>query len=256
MADPPDKSYKLYYFPLTVRAEAIRMMLCHSGTEWRNYKIGFDQWADLKPGMPNKQMPCLELKNGHRMGESYAISRYIGSVHGYYPEAPRTAFEIDFLVECQDSLLSVIYKPMFAKTNEEKEEQLKNIFEKSLPKFLDLMEPYCEKANASGKWLCTDNLSVADFWVGNIYTNFINDKEIPFGVDQFAKCLDNYPQFRAYGERFTEEIKVWMEYRIPVRGVENVHGYEINDIDGKSLGTIGEHAKDKKALLFVNVASF
>lgn len=145
---------------------------------------------------------------------------------------------------------------MFAKTNEEKEEMLKKIFEQALPKFLDVIEPLAAKANADGKWLCTDNLSIADFWIGNIYTNFINEKELTFGLDQFAKCLDNHPQFRAYGERFTDEMKVWMEYRKPVKNVENVHAYEMNDIDGKSLGTIGEHAKDKKALLFVNVASY
>jgi hypothetical protein len=34
---------------------------------------------------------------------------------------------------------------MFAKTNEEKEELINNIFDKALPKFLGVMETYCEK---------------------------------------------------------------------------------------------------------------
>jgi hypothetical protein len=68
--------------------------------------------------------------------------------------------------------------------------------------------------------------------------------------------LDNFPHFKAYGERFSEEMKVWLEYRKPVTNVANVLGYEIKDIDGKSLGTIGEHAAGKKAMLFVNVASY
>jgi len=252
MADPPDKSYKFYYFPLTVRAEPIRMLLNHAGAEWRNYVISFPQWPALKPDMPNKQMPCLELKNGTRMGESYAIGRYLGSVHGYYPEDARLAYEVDYLLEGQDALLSVIYKPMFAKTNEEKEEMIKKIFDEALPKFLNVVEPLCAK----GQWIVGEKLTIADFWIGGIYTNFINEKELPFAKDKWATCLDNFPHFKAYGEKFSEEMKVWLEYRKPVTNVSSVHGYEINDIDGNNLGTIGEHAAGKKAILFVNVASF
>jgi len=256
MADPPDKSYKFYYFPLTIRAEPIRMLLNHAGAEWRNYMISFDQWPALKPEMPGNQMPVLELKDGTRMGESQAIMRYLGSVHGYYPDDPRVAYEIDYLIEGQDALLTVIYKPMFAKTNEEKEEQIKKIFDEALPKLLNVVEPLCEKANANGDWLCTPNLSIADFWIGNIYTNFINEKTLTYAMDKWPTCLDNFPHFRAYGERFSDEMKVWLEYRKPVANVNSVHGYEINDVDGKPLGTIGEHAAGKKAILFVNVASY
>jgi len=49
---------------------------------------------------------------------------------------------------------------------------------------------------------------------------------------------------------------VRLEYRKKITDVQDILGYEIKDIDGKSLGKIGEHAAGKKAMLFVNVATF
>jgi len=68
------------------------------------------------------------LKDGTKMGESYAIGRYIGSLHGYYPTDPRLALEVDYLLEGYESLFSVIVKPYFAKP-EEKAELLTKIFD-------------------------------------------------------------------------------------------------------------------------------
>lgn len=44
-------------------------------------------------------MPFLTLRDGSKLGESYAIGRYLGSVHGYYPADPRLAYEVDYLLE-------------------------------------------------------------------------------------------------------------------------------------------------------------
>ena len=35
-----------------------------------------------------------------------------------------------------------------------------------------------------------------------------------------------------------------------------VLGFEVNDVEGYTMGTIGSHTHGMKALLFVNVASF
>lgn len=113
----PDSSYKFFYFPLHVRGEPIRMLLSHANAEWRDMIVPFDKWPSMKPEMPNGQMPCLQLRDGTKMGESYAISRYLGSMYGYYPSDPKLALEIDYLLEGQDALLSVIYKPQI--TSEE-----------------------------------------------------------------------------------------------------------------------------------------
>lgn len=178
--------------------------------------------------------------------------RYLGAIHGYYPADARQAYEIDYLIEGHEALLSVIYKPQFAKNNEEREEQIKKIFDEALPKFLSVVEPICAK----GEWICGKDLTIADFWIGGIYTNYINDKSITYAQDKWPTCLDKYPNFKAYGEKFSEAMNVRLEYRMPVTDHNSVLDYEINDIDGNSLGTIGKHAEGKKAILFVNVASY
>ena len=113
--------YKFYYFQFYVRGEPIRMLLDHAGANWEDNAIAFPDWPKLKPTMPNGQMPCLELKDGTKMGESYAIGRYLGSLHGYYPQDPRLAYEVDYLLEGYESLLSIIYKPFFSKPEEHAE---------------------------------------------------------------------------------------------------------------------------------------
>jgi len=82
-------------------------------------------------------------------------------------------------------------------------------------------------------------LTIADFWIGGIYTNFINNKEITYAQDKWPTCLDNFPHFKAYGERFSQAMKVRLEYRKKITNVNNILGYNIKDIDGKDLGTIG-----------------
>ena len=79
------------------------------------------------------------------MGESYAISRYLGTIHGYYPADPRLAYEVDYLLEGHEALLPAIFKPAFAKTEYEKKELINTLFDKALPKFLDVVESYCAK---------------------------------------------------------------------------------------------------------------
>ena len=200
--------YKFYYFGFYVRGEPIRMLLSHAGVDYEDVVIGFDKWPEYKPTMPNKQVPCLELKDGTRMGESYAIGRYLGSIHGYYPTDARQALEVDYLLEGYEALLSVIYKPFFAKP-EEKDALIADIFAKSLPKLLDVVEPICAK----GEFLVGSKLTIADFWIGGLYTNFINNKNIPYAQDKWGTCLDNYPNFKAYGERFSEAVKGRLDSR-------------------------------------------
>jgi hypothetical protein len=82
-------------------------------------------------------------------------------------------------------------------------------------------------------------LTIADFWIGGIYTNFINYKEITYAKDKWPTCLDKYPHFKAYGERFSQAMKVRLDYRTPITDVSDILSYKIKNIDGKDLGTIG-----------------
>ena len=53
----------------------------------RNYKdnrIGFDEWEELKPRYPGGTVPCWE-EGTLMMNETTAILRYLGKKYGFYP---------------------------------------------------------------------------------------------------------------------------------------------------------------------------
>ena len=201
--------YKFYYFPLYGRGEPIRMLLTHAQVPHENIVVTFQQWPEYKPGMPNLQMPALEMGDGKRIGQSNAILRFLGMRHGYYPKDPMEAYKSDMLCDAFADVGGVIYKPHFAKP-EEKDALIAEIFDKLLPKFLDLVEPIC---NEGHKFLVGDTLTCADFWIGGLYVNYINNSAITFGQDKFATCLDNYPGFKAYSERFVAEMADYLSKR-------------------------------------------
>ncbi len=62
--------YKVYYFPFHVRADAIRAILATAGADWEDKSINFPDWAAMKKtcDFPNKQLPCLELADGTKLG--------------------------------------------------------------------------------------------------------------------------------------------------------------------------------------------
>ena len=72
-----------------------------------------------------------------------------------------------------------------------------------------MVEPLCAK----GEWLTGPDLTIADFWIGALYTNYINNPNITFAQEKWPTCLDNFPQFKAYGERFSEAMKTRLEKR-------------------------------------------
>ena len=86
------KQYTFYYFPLSVRGEPMRMLLSHANVPFNNNIVQFKDWPALKPSMPNMQMPCLELADGTKMGQSHAILRFLGAKHGYYPSDALEAY--------------------------------------------------------------------------------------------------------------------------------------------------------------------
>ena len=186
------------------------MLLDHAGVNYEDVCFGFEKWPELKPTMPNGQVPCLELKDGTKMGESYAIIRYLGSIHGYYPTDARQALEVDYLLEGYEALLSVIYKPHFAKPDE-KDALIANIFDNAMPKLLSVVEPLCAK----GEFLVGSKLTIADFFIGGLYTNYINNKNVTFAHDKWPTCLDSFPNFKAYGERFSAAVKGRLDARPP-----------------------------------------
>ena len=199
--------YKFYYFGLHARGEPIRMLLAHAGADWEDVRVTFEEWPQLKPSMPNGQVPCLEV-NGKKMGQSNSILRYIGMKLGYYPEDPMQAYESDMLSDAFADVQAKIYLPHFENDPAVKKEKTDLVFETLVPNFLKVIEPICAK----GQFLVGEKLTCADFWIGGLYVNYCAN-ELCFERERWNALLEQFPAFKAYGERFAAANESYLSTR-------------------------------------------
>ena len=205
-----DGKMKFYYFPLHVRGSHIRMCLDKAGVEHEDVVVQFSDWGALKPSMPGKQVPCLELADGTKIGESLAILRMLGSKFGFYPKDPYEAFLVDEQMDNFASIIGTIYKPWGKKEETEKATCAAEVFDTLLPKYLESIDAACAK----GQFIAGEKLTIADFCVGGIYTNYVVNPKIDYGpAEKWTEILEKFPNFKAYGERFAAEMKEHLEKR-------------------------------------------
>ena len=74
---------KLIYFKMRALAEAPQMLMrCYNVDyeyvmSWDHFD---DDWSNVKPHIPFKQLPILELGDGTQIGQSIAILNYTSSL--------------------------------------------------------------------------------------------------------------------------------------------------------------------------------
>ena len=74
---------------------------------------------------------------------------------------------------------------------------------------MEKVAPYLKNTG----FLCGDKLTIADFWIGGLYTNFMNHSAIGYGATEWAAAKLKYPAFSKYGERYLEANKAWYSSR-------------------------------------------
>ena len=79
---------------------------------------------------------------------------------------------------------------------------------KTCEKFLTNAAPYFES-----DFLVGDKLTIADFWIGGLYTNYLANDLNTYAKDEFANLLSKHPVFEAYGKRYAEANKAFLESR-------------------------------------------
>ena len=99
---------KLYYFDIFGRAESIRMILNHAKVPFEDVRINGEKLAEMKASgvLEFGQVPMLETADGKHLAQSWAILRYIGRTHGYYPEDPETAWKVDSTIDAVEDYLT------------------------------------------------------------------------------------------------------------------------------------------------------
>lgn len=51
--------YKIWYFPVYGRGEALKMLMAKAGVQYEVRNVSMEEWPSIKPKMPNGVMPVL-----------------------------------------------------------------------------------------------------------------------------------------------------------------------------------------------------
>ena len=100
---------KLIYFKMRALAEAPQMLMqCYQVDyqyimSWDHFD---DDWSNIKPRIPFKQLPILELDDGTQIGQSIAILNYIESVAGIEIADPVKSAEASSILQSAQELFA------------------------------------------------------------------------------------------------------------------------------------------------------
>ena len=87
------------------------------------------------------------------------------------------------------------------------------MFEVYLPQFLGHYDQYF--AEKKTDFLFGDKPVTADFLIGGIYVNYITNPNVGYGKEQYAAAIANYPNYKAYGDRYAALLGSYLTSRPP-----------------------------------------
>ena len=97
-------------------------------------------------------------------------------------------------------------------SEEEKSEQLEEVRNGILPKFLNICEKQLEKNGTDCKFIVGNDLTIADFVLTCLTFNVLKNEMCPLSA-QLGPILSNYPKFVEYTGRLHTELANHLESR-------------------------------------------
>ena len=183
---------KVLYFNVYGRAEALRMMLTHSKTEFEDVRMSREEFTELKASgkLEFGQVPALELEDGQILTQSGAIARYVGAKYGYYPADHLKAYECDSMCDALDDLFAKMIQMFYGPNEEAKAAAGKAFAEDHLPLFLERLD----KRLAGKKYFGGETPDVFDFHIGAFLSS-------P-AVAKFQENVDKHSGVKAHQENW------------------------------------------------------
>lgn len=189
--------YKLIYFNVRGRGEAIRLLLEDNGLDYTEEDaLPWDNWINnVKPKMAFGQLPCLD-DGDFRLVQSNAILRYLGRKHDLYESScPKVAARIDMLNDGVEDLRCAYVKLIYNNYENGKAEYLEK-----LPGYLKPFENLLAASNAGEKGAAVDGkISFVDY---NIFDLLDIHQVLAPG------CLDSFPCLKAYYDKIAARPKI------------------------------------------------
>lgn len=229
---PPKGTMTLKYFPITGRAEPIRLALHLGKHKYKDERINTTQWQDMKQDMPWQQLPVLVLSGPTRtIAQTKAILRYIGKLTKYnghllYPQDPLLAAQVDETLDAFDDLWLLIAPTFRIKDQLEREKARQDLFEQKEGEAA-LIVASLERTLARS----TTGLAVpeAGFTLADlVYFCFLNTIRSGFIGGLTPAIFQDYPNIVKHREKIASMPEIKSYYSDPAKSnPSNVPFYEV-----------------------------
>ena len=148
------------YFDIAAsRGEECRLALHVAGVPFHDNRIGFAQWAELKPNTPFGSLPTLEIEGRGILAQSNAILTFIGRAHDLHPRDNWEAAKHEALMCAVEDLRGHVSPTMRIKDEAEKKAAREALASDYLPSWGERVER--ELAGAA-PFVAGDRLNIAD----------------------------------------------------------------------------------------------
>lgn len=196
-------SYKLTYFNGKGRAELTRLLFNAADVDFTDNRIDYyNDWPDIKPHMPNNQLPVLEIDGKYKLPQSLTIARYVARLYGMAGKDLFSEAWADYIVETFDDLHVEFGKTLNEKDEQKKAKLTRTFRETILPRFLNNMEKTL-KTNCGGEgYFVGDSLTWADLQAYHILDITTYDcpevlKDYP-KLEGLKRRIENLPRIAEY----------------------------------------------------------
>ncbi|CAK5037894.1 unnamed protein product [Meloidogyne enterolobii] len=194
--------YKLHYFDLPGRAEAIRMLFYYKGQPFEDYRIKKEDWPTVKSKYTFGQVPVLEV-DGKQLAQTGAIMQFLGKkfdLGGKNEWEEAKAMEIIFLNDEMGVAIGPYIGAKFGFREGNVEQLRKDVFLPAIERYFPLYEKRLEESNSG--FILPSGLSFVDFSVAHFIGMMIEmEKDImakyPKLVD-FSTRFYSLPQLKEY----------------------------------------------------------
>ena len=185
---------KLTYFKAYGRAEAIRMLLHHSKTDFEDKHVSFEDLPAMKASgeLPNGQLPIFEM-DGRILNQSAPILRLLGDLKGYYNKKDASeAYEADWVIATVDDTFVGDFYRTFMGGEAADEATVADKVARQHKLFAQIDARLGEK-----KYFGGESMSIADFYAFGFVQSFPMNKTSPNPVQAhvYAALNAEFPKY-------------------------------------------------------------
>lgn len=201
---------RLVYFPSPGRAEAIRVALSLSGSEWEDVAIDGARFRAMKERgeLPWGMVPVLQTPDG-TIAESSAILRFAGRLAGLVPEDSYQCAKADEFIDGMEPLSKALDSTFGISSVDERIRLRKEVFGPSGKGTRNLILLEGKVAESETGWAAgTDEMSIADLKLfTGLFGLFSGNYD---GID--ASVISEYPGLIGYHEKVATEPRIKAHY--------------------------------------------